>query len=161
MLTLHIEQVLTQIIAFLLMFWILQRFAWKPLMGVMEERRKKIIEELDAIHAEKEGLKNLEVQYNEKLKKIDEEARIKINEGIERGNNLAAQIKDEAHQEANYLLNRAREEIELEIAKGKDQLKKEVISMAITMTEKILHEQLDDKKQKELVAEFVQKAKLE
>jgi F-type H+-transporting ATPase subunit b len=161
MLTLHIEQVLTQIIAFLLMFWILQRFAWKPLMGVMEERRKKIIEELDAIHAEKEGLKNLEIQYNEKLKKIDEEARIKINEGIERGNNLAAQIKDEAHQEANYLLNRAREEIELEIAKGKDQLKKEVISMAITMTEKILHEQLDDKKQKELVAEFVQKAKLE
>jgi F-type H+-transporting ATPase subunit b len=161
MLSIHIEQILSQIVAFLIMFWILKRYAWKPLSNILEERTKKIAGEFESIAQEKNELALLNAQYHERLKKIEEEARSKIQEGINKGNQLAVKIQEQAHQQAAELMNRTKEEIGLEIAKGKAELKGEVVSMAISMTQKILHKELDAGKQKQLLSEFIKEAELE
>jgi F-type H+-transporting ATPase subunit b len=161
MLTLHLEQIISQIIAFLIMYWILKRFAWKPLLRVLEERRQKIASEFEEIEVQKKEVAELKSSYHAKLKDIETEARRKIEEGVERGKTLAMKIQEEAHEEAKILLKNTKDEIQQEIAKGKRQLRKEVAEMAILLTKKILDESLDEQKQKKLVSEFVQKAELE
>ena len=55
----HIAQILTQIIGFLVALWILKRYAWKPLLGILDERRAKISGELDTIEQEKGRVEEL------------------------------------------------------------------------------------------------------
>ncbi len=49
----EISQVITQIIGFLITVWLLKRFAWKPLLSMMDERRQKIKDEFQRIEDEK------------------------------------------------------------------------------------------------------------
>lgn len=154
---LHLEQILTQIVAFLLMYLILKKFAWKPLLSIMEERRTKLISEFDLIDQQKNDLKGLTEDYQAKMQKIDELSHQKIQEGIGTGNKLAKEIQEKAHEEAKKILERAKSEIKQEVEKGRSQLKTELVEIASAMTEKIIHEKIDEKKQKELLTSFVKR----
>ena len=50
----ELQQVLTHTVGFLITVWVLKRFAWGPLLGMMEERRNKIVGEFQKIEEEKE-----------------------------------------------------------------------------------------------------------
>lgn len=161
MLTLHLEQVLTQIVAFIVMYWVLKRYAWKPLLNVLEARKQSIAEEFKQIEQEKRELEQLKTEYLEKLSQVAEQARAKIEEGINQGKAQAMKIEEEAHRKALILYNKAKDDIEIEIAKGKEHLKKEVAGLAIALAQKILSENLDEKMQLKLLTEFIHKAELE
>lgn len=161
MLTLHIEQILTQIAAFIIMFWVLRRYAWQPLLNVLDARKAAIAKEFHDIKEEKKVIEQLKKEYHEKLNQISSEAKFKVEEGIEQGKARALKIEEEAHLKAEALVNKARDDIELEVAKGKEHLKKDVVNMAVSLTQKILSKNLDEKTQKELLSEFIQKAELE
>lgn len=158
---LEIGQVLTQIVAFLIMLWILKRFAWKPLLGIMEERRDKIKAEFHSIDDQKREIQRLTNEYNDKLKQIEFEAKAKIQEAVNQGNELARQIQAETQQQAKAILNKAQDDVQKEIAKAKIHLKNDLVNMTIAATEKMLNEELDTKKQKKLLAEFVEQADFE
>lgn len=154
---LEIQQILTQIIAFLVMLWIMKKFAWKPLLNLMHERQEKIQEGFDGIEEEKRELQNLINEYNTKLKGIEEQARTKIQEGINEGKRIAQEIQKDSRNQAKALLSRTQLEAETEIAKAKVQLKHELVNMTLAATEKIIHRNLDDEKHRELIKEFVDK----
>lgn len=156
----QLEQVLTQALAFLILFWILKRFAWKPLLGIIEERKEAIASDFEQIRQEKEAVQRTAAEYEEKLKEIEEEARRQMSEAMQKGKERATVIQQEAHQEAASVLARAKEEIEKEVEKGKEQLKLDLVHMAIAITEKMLHQELDEEKQKKLISEFVERAEL-
>ncbi|MGZ3633771.1 MAG: F0F1 ATP synthase subunit B family protein, partial [Parachlamydiaceae bacterium] len=59
----QIGQVISQIIAFLLMLWILSRYAWKPILNTMEERRHKIQSDSDAIEDQRKQAEALLAEY--------------------------------------------------------------------------------------------------
>jgi F-type H+-transporting ATPase subunit b len=151
----ELRQILTQIIAFLLMLWILKRFAWKPLLGIMEERKQKIQSEFEAIETEKMEIQHLTNEYQDKLRQIEAESRAKIQEAIKQGNDIALQIQNDAQKQAKSILNKAQSEIEKELMKSKVQLKNELIEMTMTIAEKMIHDNLNTAKQRKLIAEFV------
>jgi F-type H+-transporting ATPase subunit b len=157
---LEISQILSQVIAFLITVWVLKRFAWKPLLGIMEERQKKIKSEFDLIDDQKEGIRRLEGEYNEKLANIDTKARIKIQEAVQEGHRIAQEIQDDAHNQARQILNKAQAEAEREIEKAKVQLKNDLVNIAIGATQKIIHEKLDPEKDKKLITGFIDSVEL-
>ena len=148
-------QVITQIIGFLVALWILKKFAWKPLLGILEERREKIKSEFDNIEVERKKADNLKVQLDRHLKEIDTTARQKIQEAIKEGQKIANEIKENARQDAKGIRDKARDELERDIAKAKVQLKNDLINITMRTTEKMIREQLDEKKQKELDSRFI------
>lgn len=160
MLNLDASQIIIQIIAFLVMLWVMKRYGWQPLLELLEARRKKIQEEFDAIAAQKEEVKQLTAQYEEKLRGIDADARKKIQEAIAEGRKIGVEIQEDAQANAKEILQKAKLEMEGEVAKAKNQLKNDMVNLVVITTEKILQEKLDAPNQKKLIADFVEEAQL-
>jgi F-type H+-transporting ATPase subunit b len=153
---LELGQILSQIVAFLIMVWVLKRFAWKPLLSLMEERKNRIQGEFDAIEEEKNQIENLKLTYAEKLKEIDALAKAKMQEEIDRGRQISQEIEEEAHREASVILEKARKGAEKEVADAKAELKDYIVNLTLTATEKIIEEGLDRDKYKKLIASRIE-----
>jgi len=150
-----LPELLTQMLGFVIAVWILKKFAWKPLLGMLEQRRTKIKSDLDS--AEKTRLDAAEVlaDYKNKLKEIDAEARAKIQEGITEGNRVATDIREQARSDAKEIIIKAREELARDIAKARTELRNDMVNMAIAATEKIIAEKLDDDKHRSMLNNFL------
>jgi F-type H+-transporting ATPase subunit b len=151
----ELAQVVTHIIGFLITVWLLKKFAWKPLLSMMEERRQKIKDEFKRIDDEKAAADELKADYEGKLKNIDAERRQKIAEAVNEANKMASDIKLSAQEEARGIISRTTEQLERDVAKAKVQLKEEMVTITLTAAEKILHEKLDEKKERELIGKFI------
>jgi len=137
--------------AFFCVLVILQKFVWKPILANLKRREddiRKSVENADKIKAD---LAALEAS---KAKMMDE-ARDKGNALIEQsrkaGNDLAAQIEARAKKSAEDILNSARQEIEGERERVRTALRKESVQTAVSLAEKILKENLDAEKNKNLI----------
>ena len=150
-----IYQILTHMIGFLVVVWLLKKFAWKPLLNMMDERRQKIVDEFQKIDDDRTEVEKIKSDYEGKLKNIDAERRQKITEAVNDGNKIASDIKVKAQEEARDIINRTNEQLERDVAKAKVQLKEEMVMITLTAAEKILHEKLDEKKERELIGKFI------
>lgn len=145
----------TQIVGFLLMLWLLRRWAWGPLVGQLEARRKKIEGDFHDADRAKEEARELKTSYEVKLRAADAEARTRIQDGVAEGQRVAAEIKAQAQNEAAQRLARAEDEMAREREKAKEQLKEQIIRLSLGAAGKILKERLDQPAQRKLAAEFV------
>ncbi len=155
MISLAWQELLTHALGFLLMLWVLKKFAWGPLLNLLEERRQKIVDEFQQIDNEKAETESLKAEYADKLKNIDAERRQKIAEAVNEANKMASDIKMGAQEEARGIINRTNEQLERDVAKAKIQLKEEMVDITLAAAEKILHEKLDREKERELINKFI------
>ena len=149
------QQVLTQIVGFLVVLWVLKRFAWKPILTLLEERRQKIKAEFDSAAGRKEEANQLFASYEAKLAEIDAAARAKIQEAVSEAQKIAADIKEEARKEGRELVVRSQAEIAREISKAKVQLKEDMVAISLTATEKIIFQKLDEPGHRRLIDEYL------
>jgi len=150
-----IPQVITQILGFLLMVWILRRYAWGPVVGMLEARREKIageLKEADRLKGEALGLK---ARYESELKGIEVQARQRMQEAVAEGQRVAGEIRTQAQKDALVRLERAADEIEREREKAKEILKQQVVALSIRTAEKILRQRLNEPAQRRLTDEFI------
>jgi F-type H+-transporting ATPase subunit b len=156
---LELGQIITHIIGFLIAVIILKKFAWKPLLSMLEERRSKIRSEFDSIEEERKKAEKLHSEYETKLKDIDSLARTKIQEAAREGQKLSNEIRESARKEAKQIVTRTREELQRDLDKAKVQLRDDVVSMTLQVAERIIQEKLDREKDKQLIAGFVDEMK--
>ena len=153
---LEIQQILTQALGFFILLFILKKFAWKPLLALLEERREKISLEFKNIEQVKSELSRLEEDYKAKLADIDTQARLKIQEAIAEAQRISIEIQEKSRDEAKKTLDKAKANIELEIAKARVDLRNQVASIAIKAAEKVLKEELNEEKHRRLVMGFIE-----
>ncbi len=152
-------QVITQIISFLLMFWILKRFAWKHLLGGLNARKLKIQSEYDSIAEQKNKMDELISEYQTKLKELDIYAKLKIQKAVDEAKLQAQNIHQDAQEEARYILIKAKEDTQREIQHAQAQLKQEIVGITMGAIEKVLQGNLDENKQKDIlngITEYVE-----
>ncbi len=147
--------VLTQIVGFLILLWMLRAFAWGPLVGLLEERRKRIAADFAEAERRKADADALKARYEQELKGIESQARQRLLEAVAEGQRVAAEIKSQAHSDAAARLARADEEIVHEREKAREVLKEQVAVLSIRTAERILREKLDDPAQRRLVETFI------
>jgi F-type H+-transporting ATPase subunit b len=151
MLQLDIQQIISQGISFLLLLYILRRFAWKPLLGALDARRAKIEHDLQSIAQGKADLATLQTEYQGRLNKIEEEARAKIQEAVSEGKRIAAEVQEQARAQASGIIAKSKETVELELAKARVTLRDQVAQMTTDAVEKILRASLNEKTDHKLV----------
>ncbi|MGB8656391.1 MAG: F0F1 ATP synthase subunit B [Candidatus Zixiibacteriota bacterium] len=149
---LELGQVITQIIGFLIAVILLKKFAWKPLLSMLEERRSRIKAEFDGIDEQKRINQKLLADYEAKLKEIDALARVKIQEGAREGEKMAGEIKETARREAREIVAKTKEDIQRDLEKAKVQLRDDVVQMTLSLTEKLIGEKLDEERDKKLIS---------
>jgi len=151
----ELQQILTHALGFLIFVWILKRFAWGPLLALMEERRNKIAGEFDEIENRKAEVAKVTADYEAKMREIDSERRAKLVEAVNEGKGLAADIKNQAMEEVRALHEKAKSDLQRDIAKAQVQLRDEMIAMTMTAAEKVIHEKMDDPKHRQLIGRYI------
>jgi F-type H+-transporting ATPase subunit b len=150
-LQLDIQQIVSQALSFLLLLWILRRFAWRPLLTMLDQRRAHIENELRQVAQHKIELARLQEDYGRRLAKIDEEARAKIQQAVLDGKRVAVEIQEQARAQALALMAKSKDAIELELAKAKVTLRDAVAGMTVEAVEQILRHKLDAQTDRRLV----------
>ena len=150
-----LKLVLTQILGFLILVWILGRFAWGPVVQGLEARRQRIAGEFTEAERRQQEADRLKAKYEQELRGIEVQARQRLQEVVAEGQKVAEEIKVQAHRDAQARMQRAEEEVALEQDKAKLQIRDQVIGLSIRTAEKILRTRLDDPAQRRLVGEFI------
>jgi len=150
--------VLTQVLGFVILLWLLRAFAWGPLVGLLEERRRRIAAEFAEAESRQAAADALKARYEQDLRGIETLTRQRMLEAVAEGQRVAAEIKTQAHADATARLARADEEIVHEQEKAREVLKEQMAVLAIRAAERILRERLDDDAQRRLVERFIEEA---
>ena len=154
-LQLDLQQIVSQALTFVLLVWVLKRFAWKPILGILDERKARIEEDLRQAAQSREEMSRLQQDYAQRLAKIDEEARAKIQQSIQDGRRIAAEIQDEARVQAQQLVAKSQETIALELAKAKVSLRNELADLTMDAVERLLKDKVTVASDEKLVASIL------
>lgn len=149
------NEIVAQIISFLLLLILLRIFAWKKLLKLLDDRRDRIVSEFKKIENAQASIEKMKVEYDKKLADIEAESRAKIQEAIAEGKNISQELRENAHQEARAILDKAQETIEIEVDKAKHELKEKVVELTLGTTEKLIKEKLTDDKDRKLASDFL------
>ena len=150
-----LPEIVTQLLGFLIVFFILKKFAFASILGVIDARKKKIEDEFASIDKRKLAAEELEKEYRRRLDRIEQEAREKIQEASKISEGLARDIQERARLDAQKISERTKADIEQEIAKARLSMRNEIVEISSLITEKILREKLDAREQEKLVEKFV------
>ena len=150
-----------QTILFLVLVFILKKYAWKPILDSVSEREDTIRESLDSAENAKKELAELQSK-NESLiaeAKIERDALLK--EARELKDKIVGEAKGEANEEADKIVQAAHSAIEAQKAGAIAEMKLEMASLSISIAEKIIRKELaNDDKQRALANELVADLKL-
>src|SRR5215831_16682339 len=147
--------VFTQILGFLVLLWALNKWAFRPLLGMLEARRAKIASEFAAAERAMAEANEKKNQFEQELRGIEARARQRLTEAVAEGQKVAAEIRHTAQVEAVHRLERAQDDIARENEKAKEKIKQQVIDLALLSAEKILRQKLDEPAQRRLAGEFI------
>ncbi len=151
MLALDFQQILSQAIAFVVLLVILRRFAWTPLLRMLDQRREGIERELRETAHQRDELARVQDEYGRRLAKIDDEARTKLQQCILEGKRIAIEVQEQARAQAQGILAKAKETVELEIAKAKVTLRDQLADMTVEAVERVLQKKVDAKTDRALI----------
>lgn len=145
-----------QIISFLILVWIIAKFAWKPLLNMMEKRRQNIADNLAKAEQERKEAERIKQEYQEAMVKARQEAKAIIEKATKDSEKRASEILEKARQENELLKQAALSEIEREKQKAVAEVRVQVIEMSMAIAEKIIQQKMDQQVHDALVDQFIQ-----
>lgn len=149
------KMVLAQMVCFLLVLFLLRKFLWKPVFDVLEARRTKVHADLQVVEAIKADIQKIKADYGASMARIDETSRERLKEIEQLGEERARDMKVKAHHDADQIINEARQEVQFEILKARSALRAEMVGMVIQATEKMIQEKLTFEEDKKLIDDFL------
>ncbi len=148
-------------VAFLIVLFILGKFAWPAILKGLKEREQSIQEALDAAKEAQEQMKRLKLDNDKMLKEAMEERDTILAEARKMKDKLINEAKEKAAKEAAGIVESAKEKINQEKVAALRDIKSTVAEYSIEIAEKILREELKDKaKQKAYVEKLLNETSL-
>jgi F-type H+-transporting ATPase subunit b len=149
------------LVSFLIVLFILGKFAWKPILKSLKERETSIEDALRSADKAREAMESLKADNEKLLQQARAEREQMLREARDTKDAIINEAKGKATTEANRLLQMAREAITNEKLAAITELKNQVATLSIEIAEKILREQLKDAaKQKELAEKYLKEVKM-
>lgn len=136
-------------LSFLIVIWLLGRFAWKPIMRALKERENSIDEALQEANKAREEMKALQFSNESLLQEAKDERDAILREGRKIREKMMEEAKIKANEEAERIITAARESIHFEKMAAITDLKNQVAQLSIEIASNILKEELKDKKRHE------------
>ena len=149
-----IAQLINFTILLLVLGWAFKRF----LFPLLDERRKRIQEGLEASEEAKKRLAQTETQTAAELEKARQEGQGLIGQAQQMSARIQEEARQSARTEAETLLERARSEIQLERDAAIADLRREFADLTITAAERVIRRSLDRKAHQELIQEVLAEA---
>ena len=149
------------VLIFLTLVFLLAKFAWKPILKMVEERTKNIEDALNSAENAKKEMAGLKAENEQIMKEARAERDKIVREAREMKDKIIEESKETAKAEADKILAQTRKLIDDEKRAAMNELKDQVASLSIEIAEKILTKELSDKKkQAELIDDILQQSNL-
>ena len=150
---------LAQIVNFVILLFLLNKFLYKPLIKFINNRRQKIIEGLEKAKKGEEEFKKIQELRERELAKIQKEAEVIIVKAKEIGDEKQQEILKEAEIKTRKIIEEAKNRIEIEKEKMLKEVREDIANLVITATEKILEEEIDKEKEQKLIGKALNELK--
>lgn len=144
-----------QMVAFGILIWFVNRFLWEPLTNLMEERKKRVADGLAAAERGKHEQDLAQKRAKETLHEAKEKAAEIIAQAQRRADEITEEAKDSARVEGERLKAAANAEIQQEMNRARENLRAQVVSIAVAGAGRILKRELDEQANEDLVKELV------
>jgi F-type H+-transporting ATPase subunit b len=145
-----------QLVAFIILFLLLQRFAFKPLFGIMEQRRQMVLEQMNSAEKNRAEADQFIEEQKQALQQARKEAHDIIEQARVTSSKQADEIVQTARNESSRIKEEALREIEAEKNKAVAALRAQVSGLSVLIASKIIEKQVDEQSQKELVDQYLQ-----
>lgn len=146
---------------FVVFFFLLKQFAWKPILSAVKNREDSINKALSSAESAKLELQNLQADNQKLLKEARAEREDMLKEARDIKNKMIEDAKGEAQTQANKMIEQATAAIENEKKAAMAELKSQVAVLSLQIAEKVVREELSNKdKQEKLVESMLSEAKL-
>jgi len=148
-------------ISFTILYFLLKRFAWKPILGSVNEREQSIHEALLAAENAKKEMQNLKSDNEKILKEAKVERENMLKDAREIKAKLISEAENQAKIQASKLIESAQIAIQNEKNSAMNELKQTVVELSIGIAEKVISNELEDKnKQLKVVETMLNEASL-
>ena len=144
-----------QSITFVVFVWFCMKFVWPPIMNALEQRKKKIADGLAAAERGAHEQKLAEKRAAESLHEAKQQAQEIINQAQKRATEIVDEAKENARTEGARIVAAANAEIEQEVNRAREQLRGQVVSLALAGASKVLKKEIDEKANKALLHDLV------
>lgn len=148
--------IVAMILSFLLLVWILAKFAWGPLMRMMEKRRTNIEDMLTQAEQDRQQAEQIKREYQEEMRQARQEAQDVIANATKLSEVRAAEILAAANEDAEKIKKSALVDIERERDRAVAEVKAQVADLSVLVAEKIIRQKLDTTGQGQLIEQFIQ-----
>lgn len=153
--------IIWQLIVFLLLFFLLAKLAWKPIINSLKEREKSIQDALDTAEKARLEMSRLKSDNENLLKQAREEREKILRDARDASNRMKDEAQAEAKKAGERIIEEARAAIQAEKTTALKEVKALVASLSLDVASKILRKNLsDDKAQKELTQQYIKDIKL-
>ena len=143
------------VVVFVLFAWILGKFAWGPLLKIVDEREKTIREQVDAAQQAAADSRDLLVQHQELLRGAGREREEILAKAVKEADSLRADLVGKARAEADQAVARAREQMQREKDQAIAELRAQVADIAVEAASRIVKSSLTEEAQRKLVDDYI------
>ncbi|HEY6098714.1 MAG TPA: F0F1 ATP synthase subunit B [Anaeromyxobacter sp.] len=142
-------------ITFLFLLVVLSRFAWGPIVKMLNDRERTIRDAIESAKKERAEAERLLAEQKGALVRAQREAAELARRNQQEVESLRQELTARARKEADDLIASARLQISEEVSKAKAELKAQVADLAIDAASRLVKANLDDKTQRKLVEEYI------
>ncbi|MFM9008613.1 MAG: F0F1 ATP synthase subunit B [Bacteroidota bacterium] len=148
-------------VSFLIVVFLMRKFAWGPILTSLKERETSIEEALNAAQKAKDEVANMKAENERILLEARNERDLILKQARETKDMIVNEARSKAQTEGDRMITIARETIQNEKMAAITELKNQVATLSIEIAEKVMRQQLSsDEKQKALVQELLKDVKM-
>ena len=154
----NLPTLVAQIINFAILFGLIYLVAYRPLMRMFDERSKKIKESMKQTELIKEQTARAEEEAEKRIEAASREGQEVVARAVRTGEEVRQGAQQQARQEAEALITRARVEIQRERDEAIDELRKEFANLTILAAGKIIDRSLDKETHRQLIDKVLEES---
>ena len=147
------------ILTFLILFFVLAKFAWKPLLAALESRENTIKSSLEDADKAKTELERLNAESEEIIAKARSEAQTIRVEAKSAAEKIKADVMVQAGEDAKKIRDEAEKQIQVEKDKAINEIRQEVVNLTMTVAEKVIKKNLSKEDNQSLIEDSIKHLK--
>lgn len=144
---------------FLLLVFLLKKFAWKSIIGMLEKREQQIATDKEQAQNARAEAENIKKELDAKLAQIADEAAKKMAEAVKMGEAQKEQLLAATKNQAEQLIAQAKAQIEAEKNKALADVKDQIVSTALLAAAKVAQQQINQESAKAVVEQVLAEVK--
>lgn len=157
MVDLTLGTILAQMLNFFILVWILARFAYKPLVSMMQERKERIAKDLADAEAARNEAEQFKADYAAQIANARQEAQQIVEKAVQQAEATTREQLAAAREQIEREKERARQDIVNERNRAMNNLRNEVISLSVAMATKVVAKDMDSETNTKLIEDAIAK----